>query len=78
MDQLIKVARHPSSKGIHHEVHPFLHHLHLHDQCVVELYLLRMDGLYPVTLVCLGCCYPLALLCPLSQRLYLFGPPPKC
>ena len=31
MDQLIEVARHPSSEGVHHEVHPFLHHLHLCD-----------------------------------------------
>ena len=31
MDQVIKVARHLSSEGVHHKVHPFLHHLHLHD-----------------------------------------------
>jgi len=31
MDQVIEVARHPSSEGIHHKVHPFLHHLHLCD-----------------------------------------------
>ena len=31
MDQLVKVARHPSSEGIHHEVQPFLHHLQLRD-----------------------------------------------
>ena len=31
MDQVIEVARYPSSKGVHHEVHPFLHHLHLRD-----------------------------------------------
>ena len=29
MDQVIEVARHPSFEGVHHEVHPFLHHLHL-------------------------------------------------
>ena len=29
MDQIIEVSRHPSFKGIHHKVHPFLHHLHL-------------------------------------------------
>ena len=27
----IEVARYPSSEGVHHEVHPFLHHLHLYD-----------------------------------------------
>ena len=31
MDQVIKVAWYLSSKGIHHQVHPFLHHLHLCD-----------------------------------------------
>ena len=31
MDQVIEVARHPSSEDVHHEVHMFLHHLHLHD-----------------------------------------------
>ena len=31
MDQVIEVTRHPSSKGIHHKVHPFFHHLHLSD-----------------------------------------------
>ena len=31
MDQVIEVTGHPSSKGIHHEVHLFLHHLHLYD-----------------------------------------------
>ena len=31
MDQVIEVSRHPSSKGIHHKVHPFLHHLHFGD-----------------------------------------------
>ena len=31
MDQVIEVARHPSSEGVHHEVHLFLHHLHLCD-----------------------------------------------
>ena len=29
MDQIIEVSRHPSSKGIHHKVHSFLHYLHL-------------------------------------------------
>ena len=29
MDQIIEVSRHLSSKGIHHEIHPFLHHLYL-------------------------------------------------
>ena len=33
MDQVIKVARHLSSESVHHEVHPFLHHLHLRN-CV--------------------------------------------
>ena len=31
MDQVIKVAGHPSSEGVHHEVHPFLYHLHLYN-----------------------------------------------
>ena len=31
MDQVIEVTRHPSFKGVHHEVHPFLYHLHLRD-----------------------------------------------
>ena len=31
MGQIIEVSRHPFSKGIHHKVHPFLHHLHLDD-----------------------------------------------
>ena len=31
MDQVIEVARHLPSEGVHHEVHPFLHHLHLCD-----------------------------------------------
>ena len=31
MDQVIEVAGHLSSKGVHYEVHPFLHHLHLCD-----------------------------------------------
>ena len=31
MDQFFKVAKHPSSKGFHHKVHPFFHHLHLGD-----------------------------------------------
>ena len=31
MDQVIEVAGHLSSEGVHHEVHPLLHHLHLHD-----------------------------------------------
>ena len=31
MDQVFKVAKHPSSKGVHHKVHPFFHHLHLGD-----------------------------------------------
>ena len=31
MDKVIEVARHPSFEGVHHEVHPFLHHLHLCD-----------------------------------------------
>ena len=29
MDQVVEVARHPSSKGVHHKVHLFLHYLHL-------------------------------------------------
>ena len=31
MDQVIEVTRHPSSEGVHHEVHLFLHRLHLRD-----------------------------------------------
>ena len=31
MDQVAKVARYSSSKDIHHQVHPFTHHLHLRD-----------------------------------------------
>ena len=31
MDQVIEVARHLSSKGVHHKFHLFLHHLHLYD-----------------------------------------------
>ena len=31
MDQVVEVARHLSSKGIYHKVHPFLHHLYLYD-----------------------------------------------
>ena len=31
MDQLVKVAGQPSFEGVHHEVHSFLHHLHLRD-----------------------------------------------
>ena len=31
MDQVVEVTGHPSSEGIHHEVHLFLHHLHLRD-----------------------------------------------
>ena len=31
VDQVIEVAGHSSSKGVHHKVHPFLHHLHLCD-----------------------------------------------
>ena len=31
MDQVVKVAGHLFSKGVHHKVHPFLHHLHLGD-----------------------------------------------
>ena len=31
MDQVVEVTGHPSSKGVHYEVHLFLHHLHLHD-----------------------------------------------
>ena len=31
IDQLIKVVWHPPLEGVHHEVHPFLHHLHLRD-----------------------------------------------
>ena len=31
MDQVIAVTRYLSSEGVHHEVHPFLHHLHLCD-----------------------------------------------
>ena len=33
MDQLIKVVWHLSLEGIHHEVHPLLHHLHLCNHC---------------------------------------------
>ena len=29
VDQIIKIAGHPSFEGIHHDVHLFLHHLHL-------------------------------------------------
>ena len=29
MDQVIEIVRHPSSKGVHHKVYSFLHHLHL-------------------------------------------------
>ena len=31
MDQVIEVARHSSSEGVHRKVHPFFHHLHLCD-----------------------------------------------
>ena len=31
MNQVVEVARNLSSEGVYHEVHPFLHHLHLHD-----------------------------------------------
>ena len=31
MDQVIKVIKHLSFEGVHHEVHLFLHHLHLCD-----------------------------------------------
>ena len=31
MDQFIEVTRNPSSEGVHHEIHPFFHHLHLRD-----------------------------------------------
>ena len=31
MDQFIEVTRNPSSEGVHHEIHPFLHHLHLRE-----------------------------------------------
>ena len=31
MDQIIKVAGHPSFEGVHHDVHLFLHRLHLRD-----------------------------------------------
>ena len=31
MDQVIEVTRHPSSKGVHHKIHLFLHHLHIGD-----------------------------------------------
>ena len=31
MNQVVEVARNLSPKGIYHEVHPCLHHLHLHD-----------------------------------------------
>ena len=31
MDQVIEVARYLFSESVHHEVHPFLHHLHLRD-----------------------------------------------
>ena len=31
MDQVIEVARYLFSESVHHEVHPFLHHLHLCD-----------------------------------------------
>ena len=31
VDQIIKVVGHPSFEGVHHDVHLFLHRLHLHD-----------------------------------------------
>ena len=31
MDQVIEVIKHLSFEGVHHEVHLFLHHLHLCD-----------------------------------------------
>ena len=31
MDQVAEVARYSSSEGVHHQVHPFPHHLHLRD-----------------------------------------------
>ena len=29
MDQFVEVVKHQSPKGVHHEIHLFLHHLHL-------------------------------------------------
>ena len=31
MDQVIEVARYSPSEGVHHQVHPFPHHLHLYN-----------------------------------------------
>ena len=31
MDQVAEVARYSSSEGVHHQVHPFPHHLHLYN-----------------------------------------------
>ena len=31
MDQIIKVAGHPSFEGVHRDIHLFLYHLHLRD-----------------------------------------------
>ena len=31
MDQVVEVAQYSSSEGVHHQVHPFTHHLHLRD-----------------------------------------------
>ena len=54
MEQVIEIARHPSSEGVHHEVHPFLHHLHLRDYVGGESYLWRMVSWYLATLACSG------------------------
>ena len=31
MDQFVEIIRYPSPEGVHHEIHSFLHHLHLRD-----------------------------------------------
>ena len=31
VDQVVEIAGYSSSEGVHHQVHPFLHHLHLCD-----------------------------------------------
>ena len=31
MDQIVDIVGHSSFEGVHHMVHPFLHHLHLYD-----------------------------------------------
>ena len=49
MDQFVEVVRHLSLEGVHHEVHPFLHHLHLYNhvwRChVYVLSLLSAQGI---------------------------------